>query len=230
MDAKVITAGIAAISAIVASIVTAIASGFSSRQKLRELSFQYETRLRDGYLEKARDYTTMVYVPICIALSKLDFAFQHFRSTPTTDEVVAEFKTRIGEFIETFHELSSRGANAFMTTDLDETIQRFLSFLASSVTAQNPILKVVMKFSANTLWTGTDTQFERVVSGTKLKYFKSRPVSLQLGPFGFAYEGEEIVSAPISSVEFAERFSKDTHLINVLIKEVTLGSVARKST
>ncbi len=38
-----------------------------------------------------------------------------------------------------------------------------------------------------------------------------------------------LTSAPIDSPEFEERFIWDTHLINILIKEVTLGAVARKS-
>jgi len=231
MDPKVIAGIAAAISAIIAAIITAIATGFSARQRLQELRFQYETRLKDGYLEKAREYTSKLYVPLSVALAALGFAFQHFRSSSADQGAkVGQFKEAIKEFLSVAADLSSRGANAFLTTDLDETLQGFQAFLTSSLVAQEPKLKVVMMLGTTALWGGSKAGVEHVVSGKRIKFFRTPPVSFSLGPVTFAYKAEEILSAPVESAEFEERFSRDTFLINMLIKEVTLGAVARRNT
>ena len=81
MDPKTITGLIAAGSALAGAVITAIAKGYTSRQKLNELRFEYENRLKAGYLEKAREYTTGVYVPLSISLAKLGFSYQNFRAS-----------------------------------------------------------------------------------------------------------------------------------------------------
>ena len=193
MDPKIVTGIIAAISAIIAAVITAIATGFSARQKLQELRFQYETRLKDGYLEKARDYTSKLYVPLSIALAKLVFAFQIFQSSNQNDEKKTDqFEKEIREFLSAAQDLASRGANAFLTTDLDEALQAFSSFLTSSLEAKEPRLKVVLKFGTLGLWGGSEAKIAQVVSGKKVKFFKSRPVSLRLGPVSFAYKDKRI--------------------------------------
>lgn len=129
MDPKIITGIIAAISAIIGAVIAAVAKGYSSRQKIQELKYQYETKLRDGYLERARDFTADVYVPLSIALAKLGFAFQNFRSKKKGEnDIHGTFKDEINEFLSVTQELASRGANAFLTTDLDESLQGFCSF------------------------------------------------------------------------------------------------------
>ena len=230
MDPKIITGIVAAISAIIAAFTTAIVTGFSARQKLQELRFQYETRLKDGYLEKAREYTSKLYVPLSIALASLGFAFQQFRSSNVDPSVKTDqLKGAIKEFLSVTAELSSRGANAFLTTDIDETLQAFQAFLTSSMAAHEPRMKVVIKFGTTALWGRLKSNIEHVVSGKKVKFFRSPPVSFRLGLFSFTYKGEDILSAPLGSEEFEERFLRDTFLINMLIKEVTLGAVARKN-
>ena len=136
MDPKIITGIVAAISAIIAAVITAVATGFSARQKRQELRFQYETRLKEGYLEKAREYTSKLYVPLSIALASLGFAFQRFRSSNMDLNVKTnQLKEAIKEFLSVTADLSARGANAFLTTDLDEALQGFQAFLTSSMGA-----------------------------------------------------------------------------------------------
>lgn len=97
------------------------------------------------------------------------------------------------------------------------------------MTAEKPKVKVVIKFGTLGLWGGSEVNVEQVITGRKVRFFKIPPMCFRLGPVSFTYKGEEILSAPIDTCEFAERFLRDIHLINVLIKEVTLGAVARKS-
>lgn len=231
MDSKIITGIVAALSAIIAAIVTAIAASFSAKQKLQEIRFQYEARLKDGYLEKAREYTSKLYVPLSIALASLGLAFQRFRSSnedPSTKS--GQLREAISEFLSVTADLSSRGANAFLTTDLDETLQGFKAFLMSSMTAQEPKLKVVIKLCTSALWGGARANLEKVVAGKKVRFFRGPPFSFSFIGVSFVFIGEEILSAPIESPEFEERFLMDTFFINMLIKEVTLGAVARSKT
>ncbi len=68
---------------LVGAVVGAIGKGYASRQKLRDLEFEYEKRLQDRYLENARVYLASVYVPLSISLTKLNTAYQGFRSNVT---------------------------------------------------------------------------------------------------------------------------------------------------
>lgn len=89
-------------------------------------------------------------------------------------------------------------------------------------------MKVVLKFGAFAFWGLPEANIEGAISGKKAKFLKSPQLSLRVGPISLAYRAEEVLSAPLNSKEFEERFIRDTHFINILIKEVTLGAVARK--
>lgn len=152
MDPKIITGLIAAGSALAGAVITAIAKGYTSRQKLIELRFEYENRLKAGYLEKAREYTTGVYVPLSISLAKLGFSYQNFRASTGDNqaELLSVFLSEVDSFLSSISDLATQGANAFLTTDLDETLQGFCSFLTSSRIAKEPQLKIVVRFGLST--------------------------------------------------------------------------------
>ena len=230
MDQKIITGLIVAGSAIAGSVITAIAKGYTSRQKINELRFEYENRLNEGYLDKAREYSTGVYVPLSIALAKLGFTYQNFRASTEDNKVnlLSVFENEVNSFLSSVSDLATMGANAFLTTILDESLQGFCSFLTSSQTAVKPHLKVVVRFGFSNLW--TDSKFENttLVSGKLARFLRSNPIEISLGLINLSYKGNDIVAAPFDSEEFQVRFIRDSHLINILIKEVTLGSKARK--
>ena len=146
MDQKLITGLIAAGAAIAGAVITAIAKGYTSRQKLNELRFEYENRLRDGYLAKAQEYTSSLYVPLSIALAKLGSAYQNFHASTRDNkaEFLDIFEHEVDSFLLSVSELATQGANAFLTTDLDEILQSFCSFLSASRTAEKPQLRVVI--------------------------------------------------------------------------------------
>ncbi|WP_185976872.1 hypothetical protein [Shewanella psychropiezotolerans] len=54
-------------------------------------------------------------------------------------------------------------------------------------------------------------------------------MSVSMGGLGVSYEAKEVLAAPLASKDFEERFVRDSHIINVLIKEVTLGAKAKNS-
>ncbi len=72
MDVTVIVAIIGAVSAVVTGIIGGIVGAFlkdkESRQKIAELKETYDQKLRDGYLEKAREFAGSIYVPLSISL------------------------------------------------------------------------------------------------------------------------------------------------------------------
>jgi len=230
IDPKVITGLIAAASAIAGAAIAAVAKGYTSRQKLNELRFEYENRLRDGYLEKAREYTKAIYVPLSISLSKLGFAYQNFRasSADTKPELLDVFIKEVDAFILSISNLSEQGANAFLTTDLDESLQGFCSFLTSSKSAKDVQLKVVIRFGLSSLWGRSNFEKAAVVSGKSARFLRSIPIEMSIGSIRFSYKGNDTVAAPPGTEEFQDRFVRDSHLINILIKEVTLGAKARK--
>jgi hypothetical protein len=230
IDQKVITGLFAAVSAITGAVITAIAKGYTSRQKLNELRFEYENRLQDGYLEKAREYTKGIYVPLSISLTKLDFAYRNFRAstTDTKTELLGLFMKEVDAFVLSVSKLSEQGANAFLTTDLDTSLQGFCSFLASSKTAKDVQLKVVLRFGLSSWWGRSNFEKETVVSGRLARFLRSVPLEFSMGYAGFSYKGNDTVAAPPDTEEFQNRFVRDSHLINILIKEVTLGAKARK--
>jgi len=229
-DPKVITAITVAASGIVGAAIGAYSKAVSSKQKINELKENYNQKLQDTYLENARKYTESVYVPLSISLSNLGYMFQSFRAqTNDNDKTDAKdkFDSVISEFLATMTELSSRGANAFLTAELDEKLLAFCSFLSESKSVDFPAIKMIVGFSLPFLGSGYKDEVEKRISGKYARRLWSPKLSLSVGGFGVSYEAKEILAAPLDSKDFEERFVRDYHLINVLIKEVTLGAKAK---
>lgn len=229
MEIKLVTALVAAAAAIVGAIVGAISKGYAAQQKLRELEFEYEKRLQANYLENARAYLASVYVPLSISLTQLNTEFHTYRANVTVEGAEDRFRKAICQFSEELRELGERGANAFLTTDLDETLQGFSQFLTGSETTKNVNIKAVIKIGVQAfpfIWPlGKKSEF--ALQGERARRFRSSPIGIDFAGLSFAYEADEILEAPLDSTEFESRFVRDVHTLNVLVKEVTLGSRAR---
>ena len=70
-----VTPLIAAGAAILAAVVTALASAYVARRKVAELQLSNSFELAKQYLESARNYTQSVYLPLAIDIYKLNDAF-----------------------------------------------------------------------------------------------------------------------------------------------------------
>ena len=231
-DPKIIAGVIAAVSAIIGATIGAYSKAVSSKQKINEIKESYNQKLQDNYLEKAREYTESVYIPLSILLSHLSYNFKTYRAHTTIEneaEIKQELITAINEFLSSVNDLSSRGAGAFLTAELDEKLQSFCSFLNESSSADVPTLKMIIGFSLPFLGSAYKDEVEKKMSGKFARSLWSPRMSISLGGLGLSYEAKEILAAPIGSRDFEERFVRDSHVINVLIKEVTLGAKAKHS-
>lgn len=217
---------IAGVSGIFGALLGVLGKAISSRQKIREINSVYGNKLQERYLEAAKDYTTSVYVPMSISLSNLNHSFLIYRAD-SSEENINSFKEEIDVFVEKILALSGRGASAFLTTELDEKLQAFFSFVRDSKCATEPSIKMIFEVKLPYIGGRYNDRIERRARGKVARGFWSPRMSISLGTIGVSYEATEILSAPIGSRDFEERFIRDSHLINVLIKEVTLGTNAR---
>jgi len=216
------------VAAIIGAAIGAYSKAVSSKHKILELRESYENRLQDNYLENARKYTESVYAPMSIALSELTYEFRKFRARKESDsESKHDFSEAIQRFNVSVESLMAKGVGAFLTADLDERLQSFCSFLEESKTANVPTLKVVLGFSLPFFGSGYSDRLERRMTGKFARSLWSPRISLSLGGLGMSYEAREILAAPLTSRDFEERFVADSYVINVLIKEVTLGAKAK---
>ena len=235
MNEAVVKALIAAGSAILGAIVAAAAKGYAAKQKLQEIKLSYEQRLHEGYLEKAREYTQGVYVPLSIALTQLNFDFQILLSQKTKNGSIPSnslqnFQKSSNQFQETIKDLAERGANAFLTTELDEKLQSFCSFLNSSSSTTESVVQQKFEFILPFIGSSYHSEISRELKGKWARLLRSKKVSysLNLIDIGFSYEAEEILAAPLGTGDFEMRFTRDVRLLNILIKEVTLGAKAKQ--
>ena len=105
---------------VIGATVTAIASAFSARQKIRELEVTYTQRLREGYLANARAYTHALYVPLGIQITRLSNAYLMLRPHIPQDYAKPEdpqlqlFLTQCREYLSAMDGFFVRGADAFL--------------------------------------------------------------------------------------------------------------------
>ncbi|PWQ96759.1 hypothetical protein [Leucothrix arctica] len=230
-DTKIITTIIAGAAAILGAVIGGYFKAISAKQKILELNQNYNQKLQDNYLEKAREYTESVYAPLSIALATLSYSFRKYQTNIETDneqELITELSASIDDFNSVVMGLMSKGAGAFLTTELDERLQSFGAFLDASKSADNPILKMVLSYKLPLLGSGFQ-ETKNIISGKFAQTFWSPRLSIPMRGFGISYEAKETLAAPFESRNFEARFVRDVHIINVLIKEVTLGAKAKHS-
>ena len=236
MDPDILKGVIAAVAAVLGAIVAGVFARHNAQVKLKELQITYEQRLHENYLANARQYTNSLYVPLALALARLGSSFEDFNrqvdaTTRSVDREHEErFRGAILLFHETFSSLAERGADAFLTTDLEEGLRSFLSFLRASATATEPVIKAVYKYHLSIAQFGFSGQRVLQWKGRAASRWKSNPINVDFLGSGFTYQANEILAAPLRSPDFAQRFSIDVPVLKRLIKEVTLGAHAERGT
>lgn len=212
-----------------------ISAGVSRWQTMRQFAdeiekFSIERRHAesDKYLGHAREHTDTVYVPLASALALLKAAFQKyvFEGRVETDKYL--FLQQIEHFIAELQRLERQGATAFVTTELEELILSFTSFIRASKSATEPKMEIVYDFNLSFGGAASTMSTSRVIDVSPGGLAaKVRNLSVSIPGIAAEFRTSDLIQAPIDTDEFQARFERDTHRINVLVKEVTLGSAAK---
>lgn len=239
IDNSVWVAVIAVAGVVVGALGTFIASVFSAKQKIKEIEITYQQKLRENYLTNAREYTGKVYVPLSIALFELLVVYRRFRNAiaieldDSTSQMEVEFREACQKYQVVYSDLFQRGAGAFLTSELEECMESFSTFLEDSLKAnQNdePVKRMVLQYrlgmpglgsmQAQGIIESRRGRLQRLLTNT----FGRGGTSFNFLYLAFTAQVPELLSAPIKSKEFEERILSDIGKIRFLIKEVTLGS------
>lgn len=232
---------IGALGVIAGAVITALASAYSARQKTREIEILYEQKLRESYLANARQYIGPVYIPLSVALSEFSDSYLHFRNgiQSVSDEkgvLRKDFTDSYLKYKTLISDLLTRGADAYLTSEFDNKLQSFNSFLESSMSTQLPIYSRVIEYAmympgigayGDTVTMRSDgSRFQKVLTSV----FGDRYYKLKLFPFArIVYRKPDLLMAPIDSLEFEEYMIDAIRDLKSLIKEVTLGSQVAKT-
>jgi hypothetical protein len=223
METTVINALIAGSAAVVGGVIAGSASYMNTRHKIRELEVAASQKLRENYLQNARDYTNAIYLPLTLAMSKLPDAHSAFRRNSATPGAVNVLKVAIDEFRNEVQKLRDQGAEAFLTNELEDKLRSFYEFLGSSRDTTTLVRQAEIAYRVGLgglSWGETSTL---TLTGRSAKWWRSPLMSVSLLGVGFTYEATVIQAAPLDSIEFFTRFAADTGELKYLIKEVTLG-------
>ncbi|AGI67498.1 hypothetical protein OAN307_c18420 [Octadecabacter antarcticus 307] len=230
IDPTVLVALVGVLSIVVSAGIGAFVSRWHTQSKfqdeLHKLRLERRNEQSDSYLENARKQIGTVYVPLSAELAALKAVFQNYLYQDKTAEMLTEFEVQVEQFIARLQELELRGATAYVTTELEDVLIKFVVFLRASKSASETVVDVTYDFSAEVLGFG----FSRAGSQkTKVSSATSKGFSASISAAGISADVRisDIISAPINSEDFQARFERDSHRLSLLIKEVTLGSAAR---
>jgi hypothetical protein len=231
IDPTVLVASIGVLSVVLSAGIGAMVSRWHTASKfhdeLKKLRLERLNEQSDSYLENARKQIGTVYVPLSAELAALKAVFQNYLYQGKSDEYLTAFNGQVDKFISTLQELVIRGATAFVTTDLEDLLIKFVVFLRASKSASETIVGVTYNFNVGFLGLGL-----RKGGVTEKRFSKVTPqrfsASISLAGIGADVRVSDIIQAPIDSEDFQARFERDAYRLSVLIKEVTLGSAARK--
>ncbi|MFG1881984.1 hypothetical protein [Micromonospora sp. NPDC049102] len=224
-----LTAAIAALAVILGAAATAIATIIAANKKVREVEITYLQRLQESYLENARAYTNSIYVPIAIAMTRLLSAFDQFRLNRDADSEdsasLLRFKDGMSEFVAEIETLQARGAAAFLTTALEDELEAFVSFVRNSRAATSPKRQAIVRLSMF----GVSTQGALHSDVTiRQAYLFSQINILQLAPARVHVLKDQMLAADPTSEDFETALIAGIGTLRLLIKEVTLGTQARR--
>jgi hypothetical protein len=236
MEGNVWKIVIGSIGVIAGALITALASAYAARQKIRELEVSYEQKLRENYLTNARQYTISVYVPLSIAVLKLFEQYQLLKDSleiksPSATITEQAFRQACKEYENSVSSLFERGAAAYLTSQLEQQLQSFNRFLDASLVASEAVLLRDVEYHVYI------PGFVRLRGRHSFKsdrgpiqraftsLWGSRRFRINFVPgTSLSYHMPKLLCAPITSPEFDERMVADIQVIKFLIKEVTLGS------
>ncbi|RDV05459.1 hypothetical protein [Undibacter mobilis] len=231
MDDSLIKAGLAIGGAIGGAIIAGLANAYAARQRIREIEISYSHKLRDGYLENARKMAADVYIPISIAIGQLLKSYDQFRANIDFDNNQVPTGSRnsfLGQcrnYLLEIDRLFSRGADAYLTNELDSTLRKFNSFVNQSLNETAVSQKIILEAFAQIPFLGNFStgKVERTIPHRTLTRFLPTVSTTLIPGISISYASETL-SAPLHSREFEERFQTEAIEIKALIKEVILGS------
>jgi hypothetical protein len=229
MESTIINATIAAAAAIVGGCIAAAASYINTRHKLKEMELAASQKLRENYLQNAREYTRGIYVPLILAVSHLYDAYNAYQGNASVADRRQVFVAAIQVFLSEVRRLRDSGAEAFLTNELEDRLRHFSEFLTASVTATEVRRKAVIGYHANLGGLAFAQSNELTLTGKRAAWLRSPKVTLSFFGMGVTYEAEVLLGAPLDSVEFNKRFVSDSSEIRILVKEVTLGGKPQES-
>jgi hypothetical protein len=222
----VATALISAGAAIAAALVTAGASAYSAARKTAELRLTYAQQSQDKYLANARAYLTTIYMPLSRGLYVFQREYNTYLSAKQepAHEATARtaFQAACGDYLQLLDGLYQGAADSFLTTELDQRLTAFTSFIRESLTADKVIKQTTV------VWSFYGSRFRLVTGGRPanlLSVLGNVRLSTPLSPVG-ATLATRTVAAPISNEEFARHVLPEIVELKGLIKEVTLGTQA----
>jgi len=231
MDEGLLKFLIGAAGAIGGAIVAAIANMYAANRKIKEIELAYSFKMRDGYLENARKLTAEVYIPINVFLTQLTNAYDTFRAridfekNEVPDGSRNFFLGQCRKYLSDLDQLFGRGADAYLTTELDDRIRNFNSFLRESLESTAPMTKSVFESDLRIAGIPSGLQSYELISASKLAFLAPN-FSLRLAGIRLGYM-KQLLAAPLHSRAFEKRFQIEVPLLKSLIKEVTLGSHSR---
>ncbi len=219
---------------VVAASVGAVFAGlfnmYAANKGIKEVKLQYEYKLRDGYLDNARKFIGDVYVPLSIALTRLFKNYERYAATleeKDAGELAStknEFETDCRNYVQTVDELLDRGADAYLTTALDQRLNEFTNFIRNSIVEKEIRKRRVVETRFNMFGLTTSP---KIVAESAANSWASRvrmpDISVGFLGMGFVYS-EKTLAAPTETREFELRIRTEIPQIKFLIKEVTLGS------
>lgn len=226
IDATIWVALVGILSAIVSAIVSRLQTVSTFKAEIAKLNLERRHEQDDQYLESAKKQTGKVYVPLSAALSKLKYAFQSYVYQGHCTEQHTNFNAEIDRFITTLEDLGERGAAAYFTTELEDVLVKFAVFLRTSKNATETVVDVAFNFSVgfgNFRTSGGWTK-ENI---NKQKLPATMITQMSLLGIDARVSVSDLIQAPVDSKDFQLRFERDTHLLSILVKEVTLGRAAR---
>lgn len=228
LDATVLVALVGIFSALISAGVSRWQTKLKFADEIEKFHLERRHSENDKYLQQAREHTNSVYVPLASALALLKASFQKyvFEGRLETDKLV--FYQQIDNFIAELQRLERQGATAFITTELEELILSFTTFIRASKSATEPKMELLYDFNLSFGGIGSSLSTSKVVDASAQSIAaRVGSLSVNVPGVGAKFRTSDLIQAPIDTNEFQARFERDTHKINVLVKEVTLGSAAK---
>ncbi|MFO1035647.1 MAG: hypothetical protein U1E45_02270 [Geminicoccaceae bacterium] len=219
------------LAATVGAILAGAVNAYAAKQKVREVELQYMYKLRDGYLDNARKLAGEVYIPISIALTSLFNSYERFATTISATEPTgqkpfrSDFEIDCLRYLQTIDDLLARGADAYLTTSLDEQLNQFSNFIRNSLDQKIIRKRSILQTKFGMFGFSASPTISLDVSGSE-GFARVAIPTISLRPFtgiGLSYS-EVVLAAPFESREFEKRIRTEIPRIKFLVKEVTLGS------
>jgi hypothetical protein len=169
-----------------------------------------------------------------VAVHNLHSAFLNFKAAVEESQIPAarqQLSDDIAVFVHFANGQFKAGASATFTLKLDDTLTAFISFLEKSRSATELVItaEITMTYSVGYFGWKTEDSLTRRFTSSRRSALRPVDVSLSLPifPLGMAMRMKRnptLAAAPLSSDDFAERFTLNVNQIKAAIKEVTLGA------